>query len=279
MRFRLQYAKLSSMRRRILLIIWLLSDLLVFLGTYSLAYFIRVGWIFSSDFPFSNYIKIAILVAPVWLAILIGTRTFALMRKQMSIRTLAYIVFASIVAVSLFVLTYYFIYGLFFSRLLLIQALILSAVFTWGWHLLFGLISRSMMRSGEPQYPTLIVGATREAAALIKAMTDNKSPLTPVAILDGHGTHEKEISGVPVVGKLNKLEDVLREKHITHLIQCSDLEQSLNLLSACRNHKIAYMLLPSVLGIVEGDERMESLEGRQVAIVRPKESPIKWFFR
>lgn len=267
------------MRRRIILITWLISDIAVFLGAYSLAYFIRVGWIFSSDFPFANYIKIAMVVAPVWLATLIGTRVFALMRKQLSLKTFMYIVYGCLIAVAAFGISYYFIYGLFFSRLLLIQAFALSVIFTWAWHLAFGLLSRIVMRNGEPVYPTLIVGATREAAALIKAMTDNKSPLTPVAILDGHGAKEHEIEGVPVMGKLNKLEDVLVQKKITHLIQCSDLEQSLNLLSACRNHKIAYIILPSIIGMVEGDERMESLEGRQVAIVRPKESPIKWFFR
>ena len=37
----------------------------------------------------------------------------------------------------------------------------------------------------------------------------------------------------------------------SNLIQCSDLEQSINLLSACRNKSITYLLLPSVVGIVE----------------------------
>lgn len=267
------------MRRRILLFVWLLSDMLLFVGSYALAYFMRVGWILSSDFPFDRFFAVTALVTPVWLGILIGTRTFALMRKQLSIRTAAYIVFAGIIGASLFSLSYYFLFGEFFSRLLLLQALVLSIVMIWMWHLFFGLASRVIMRKGTPEYPTLVVGATREAAALIKSMTKHKSPLTPVAILDGHGTKEKEIEGVPVVGKLNKLEEVLTVKKITHLIQCSDLEQSINLLSACKNHNVAYILLPSVLGMVEGEERMESLEGRQVTVVRPKESALKWFFR
>jgi hypothetical protein len=47
------------------------------------------------------------------------------------------------------------------------------------------------------------------------------------------------------------------------------LEQSLNLLSACRRRGITYILLPSVLGIVERDERIESLEGYAVTMVQP----------
>jgi len=83
---------------------------------------------------------------------------------------------------------------------------------------------------------------------------------------------------VPVEGKLNKLEEVIKKYGITHLIQCSDLEQSMNLLSACRSHGITYMMLPSVLGIVEGDERTEILEGRSMTTVRPPEPRWKWFF-
>lgn len=266
------------MRRSILLILWLISDVLIFLASYLLAYFLRVGFIFSTDFPIDRYLLTVILVSPVWLALLIGTRTFALMRKQLSLRTLSYIGIAAIAALSLFLLSYYFLYGLFFSRLLLVYALLLSIILPWGWHLFFGWLSRTMMRGKTPTYPTLIIGATREAAALIRSMNANKSPLTPVAILDGRGTKETAIDGVPVEGKLNKLEETIRKYNITHLIQCSDLEQSINLLSACENLGITYIILPSVLGMVKGDERIESLETKPVTVVRPHEPLWKWFF-
>lgn len=267
------------MRRNALLLLWLLSDLLMFLGSYALAYFLRVGFIFSSDFPFADYFNVTVLIAPIWLATLIGTRTFALMRRQLSLRTLTYIVYASVMATALFALTYYFLFGLFFSRILLVYALALSTGFTMVWHIVFEQMQRHILRAGQPMYPTLIVGATREAGRLIKTLNQHRSPLTPVAVLDGRGTKETTLEGVPVVGKLNKLEEVLSKHGITHLIQCSDAEQALNLLSACRSHGISYVLLPSVMGIVEGDERIESIEGNQVTVVRPPEGGWTWFFR
>ena len=84
------------MRRASLVALWLLTDLAVFVGAYALAYFLRVGFIFSSDFPFGRYIAVAALVSPAWLAMLAGTRTFALLRKQLSVRTLAYVTFAGV---------------------------------------------------------------------------------------------------------------------------------------------------------------------------------------
>jgi uncharacterized protein (DUF849 family) len=91
--------------------------------------------------------------------------------------------------------------------------------------------------------------------------------LKPVAVLDSQGTSAKEIAGVPVRGKLNKLEDVIREEGISHLLQCADLEHTINLLSLCRQHGITYMLLPSVLGIVGVQERIDEIEGQPVTAV------------
>lgn len=266
------------MRYRSLLVLWLLTDLAVFIGSYAAAYFLRVGWILSTDFPFEPYITMVAITAPLWLIVLITTRTFALTRSQSSMRNLAYIIYSSAVGTALFALGYYFLFGLFFSRMLLLYALVISTVAIWVWHLLYSKFQRMRLRTDPPVFPTLIVGVTRESRELIEKLNKGLNPLKPVAILDGRGCKDTEIDGVPVRGKLNKLEDVLSEG-ITHLIQCSDLEQSLNLLSACRQNKITYMLLPSVLGIIERDEKVESLEGQPVTMVGPRESTFMWFFR
>ena len=267
------------MRYKSLLILWLLSDIALFIVAYILAYFLRVGFIFSSDFPIGTFLQIVILVAPVWLIVLATTRTFALTRSQATLRNAAYICYSSLVGVALFSLTYYFTYEAFFSRLLLIYAFFFTAFGTWMWHNINSTILRDVLRKDPPTFPTLILGVTRESMQLVQTLNEQKNPLKPVAILDGRGAKEKEIDGVPVLGKLNKLEETLEQYNITHLIQCSDLEQTLNLLGACRQRGITYMLLPSVLGIVERDERIETLEGQPVTMVEPRKSTLSWFFQ
>ncbi|OIO55744.1 hypothetical protein AUJ46_00415 [Candidatus Peregrinibacteria bacterium CG1_02_54_53] len=268
-------------RPRFLLLLWLLSDLLLFVGLYTLAYFMRVGWILSSNFPLRPFLISSLLVAPIWLLVLGTTRTFALTRNQRTIRNAAYIAYAALVGVALFTLAFYFRYKTSFqgvSRLLLLEAFILTAGGTWTWHLIFDLLRRMALRRSPPSFPTLIVGLTRESKTLIRQLNQHRNPLVPVAILDGQGTKESEIDGVPVCGKLDRLEETLQQKEITHLVQCSTLEQSLNLLSACRRRGITYILLPSVLGIVERDEHVESLEGLPVTVVRPSRTAWYSFF-
>jgi FlaA1/EpsC-like NDP-sugar epimerase len=265
-------------RYRILLIFWLLTDLLVFAGSYALAYFARVGWIFSNDFPFDPYIKIVLLIAPVWLLILVTTRIFALTRRQLSLRSFAFLLYTNVVGAALFTLSYYFLYGLFFSRLLVLLAFVSSTVALLLWHALFEQILRRSLSKDPPAFPTLIIGITRESKKLVTLLKRTHSPLKPVAILDAGGAKEKEIDGVPVLGKLNKLEETLERFGITHMIQCSDLEQSLNLLSSCRSRGITYLILPSVLGIVERDERITSLEGKPATMVASGRGWWGWFF-
>lgn len=266
------------MRRFILIALWLMTDVLIFVGAYTLAYFLRVGFIVSTDFPLNLFLRTVFLVAPVTVAVMAQLGVFRLMRNQSEKRNLAHIVFAAAMGSALFTLTYYFLYIAFFSRLLLVYAFMLSTGFFIVWHIGLEQVIRRFLRMGRPLFPTLIVGATREAQALIKELNNQRSPLTPVAILDAKGTKETQIHGVPVEGKLNKLEETISKHRITHLIQCSDLEQSINLLSACNNRNITYILLPSVLGMVNNTESIESIEGRQVAMVRPVKKWWHWFF-
>ncbi len=267
------------MRRTGLLLLWLISDVALFLGSYALAYVARVGWIISSDLPLTQFLSVVAFAAPAWLVVLATTRTFGLTRSQGTARNALYIAYACSVGAALVALTYYFVYAQVFSRMILAAGLVFSTVILWAWHLFFAAFMRRSLSANPPAYPTLVVGVTRESRKLIDLLKKKRNPLTPVAVLDANGVKDKDIAGVPVLGKLNLLEQTLTDKRITHLVQCSDLEQSINLLGACRARGITYVLLPSVLGIVEREETMESLEGRLVTMVSPKRGPWEWFFR
>lgn len=257
------------MRLRTALLLWLGSDVLLFIGSYALAYFLRVGWLFSTDFPFDQFLMTTVWMSPLWLCTLASFGAFHPFHNQRTLPSFLHIAAAALLGVALFTLGYYFAFATFFSRFLLILAFVLSSSIVWGWHCIVQGLLRHTLRRSPPRFPTLLIGATREAATLLRTLEERQSPLTPIGILDSRSVKETSIEGIPLLGKLNVLEEILERKHITHLIQCSDLEQTINLLSACRRRGITYMLLPSVLGIIEHDERIESLEGFPVTVVRP----------
>lgn len=263
---------------RVALIVWLIADAFVFLAAYCLGYFVRVGFIFSTDYSFASFLGAALLTVPLWLLTLITTRVFGLSRKQTSLRNGLYILYATMVACAMFITVNYFSFELQISRRLLLYLLVFPWLCVWGWHSIAGHLMRLFLQKKQA-FKMLVVGITRESTILVEQLVAAKHPFTPVALLDGKGSKVEHIAGVPNVGKLNKLEDVIHTYGITHLLQCSDLEQSLNLISVCRNRQIHYLLLPSVLGIIERDERVESLDGNPVTSVAPKESVFAWFFK
>lgn len=263
---------------KLVLFSWILLDVALFIIASALAYFIRTGMVISTDYVFSYHMLATLLAIPFVLASLLTTRCYALTRNQESKKSIAYIIYSAFLGIAAFTLAYYFMHKDLFSRLLLLQMFLLSSMLLIIGHVFFQKLIRSLFWN-QTIFPTLIIGANRESKDLIKRMQSMKHPYKPVAILDGKGSKESEIHGVTVKGKLNKLEDVLQEDRITHMIQCSDLEQSLNLLGACRNHNITYMLLPSVLGVVERDERIESIAGQPVTMVSTGEKKWWWFFR
>ena len=263
-------------RYHLLLTLWFLTDLLLFIASFAIAYVLRVGPILSTNYPLDRHITVAALVAPVWLIVLFTTRTFALNRKQASLRNAAYIIYGSLVGVALFALTYYFLYGLFFSRLLIIYAFCFSVILTYTWHICFEYVKRYWLRKNPITFPTVIVGITRESEAFVKKLNRTKSPLCPGAIFDARGSKQSDIDGIPVLGKLNKLDAAL-SNGVTHLVQCSNLEQSINLLQICQQKGITYLLLPSVLGVVGGNERVDDVEGKSLTVVEPERHWWQWF--
>lgn len=268
------------MRRRIFFtILWLLSDAVVYAGCYVLAYFLKVGWILSTDLKFSTYLSAVLLTVPGWLFVMVTMRNFALSRSQASLKTGAYIAYAAIIGMAGFALVFYFLEQTLFSRQLLVLAGVLSAACVWAWHIIFDASQRRWLRMGQPTYPLLIIGLNREAQRIVQILQDQRSPLVPVAILTAKSGGPKDIAGVPVVGKLDKLEETLTRFAITHVLQCDHLEQSINLASVCRSHQITYLLLPYVLGVIEHQVPTESLEGNAVIAVHPRNRFGEWFFR
>ncbi len=250
-----------------MLIVWLATDACLFLAAYVCAYLLRIGRLNSTDFPLDRYLQAALATIPVWIIIMILLGIFRLTRVQSSKKNILHSVFASTMALSFFTLAYYFIFNAFFSRLLLIYAGIFSVVLTTIWHLAFDVWQRKVLRKDPPAYPLLLVGINRDTERIIKLLNDRESVFKPVAILDSRGTSAKEIAGVPVLGRLHKLEEIIREKRITHLMQCAEIEHTINLLSVCRAHKLTYLLLPSVLGIVGVNEKSDQIEGQSVIMV------------
>ena len=237
-------------------------DGLLILAAFALSYFLRVGFIFSSDFPFNRYITIAALTVPITIVFMFFARAYKLAQQVHSLRHIQRIAFVAIENVAVFIVLYYFAYKQFFSRMILVYIFLLTFLFVYLWHRVFRWILQKSSEREIGIYRTLIIGANRPAEELIKQLIRTKSHIKPVAIIDASGTGKTIIAGVPVVGKMDMFERAIAQHQIDHILQTDHLEQTLNIINYALSNNLKYIMPPELLGIFQGHQTLEEIEGR-----------------
>jgi FlaA1/EpsC-like NDP-sugar epimerase len=193
-----------------------------------------------------------------WLGVLIFQRVYkdAPISKR---RLFTNIITANLVGVTIFVLIFFFNRDIFFSRLILAYVWGISNILLIANAWAFRLIKFHSYKKGLGTKKTLIVGANKVAEEVIKNFQTQEPFYEPVAILDAYGTKKKKILGVPVLGKMNSLEDVLKEQNIKAIAQADCIEQSVNLVQICEKNNLDYFLSPNLFGAYHANISSEYL--------------------
>lgn len=236
-------------------------DAILVLGSITLAYFLQVGFLFSTVFSFKKYFFIALLTFPFSIAFMFFIRAYKLSQQINTFRHFQRLAFVALESTFMFMILYYFVFKDFFSRWILVFIPLLILTTTFVWHLLFKWILRKAFSKEIGIYRTLVIGTNRPAEALVSMLLTEKSYFKPVAIINAHGGSKKDLFGVPVVGKMNVFEKVIDEKKIDIILQVDHLEQSLNIINYALSHNIKYLMPPELLGIFQGHQMIEEIEG------------------
>jgi len=236
-------------------------DGILILAAFALAYFLRIGFILSTEFSFSNYMLIAGITTPITLLYMFFIRAYKLSQRVISWRHLQRLTFVALENVFVFMILYYFTFQEFFSRLILIYVFLFTLLFTHLWHIVFRWILKKASSHEIGVYRTLIIGTNRPAEAIIRMLITEKSHIKPVAAINAHGGNKKVIAGVPVVGKMNLFEKTIADHDIDIIIQVDHLEQSINIINYALANNIEYIMPPELLGIFQGYQNLDEIEG------------------
>lgn len=236
-------------------------DGLLILGSFTLAYFLRIGFFFSSNFPFDKFIIIAVITTPITLLFMFFIRAYKLNQQIISFRHIQRLTFVALESIFVFMILYYFTFREFFSRLILIYAFLLTLILTYIWHLIFKWILQKASTREIGVSRTLIIGSNRPSHEIIRLLITSKSHIKPVAVIDAHGSNKKVIHGIPVVGKMNLFEKTIADHDIDIILQVDNLEQSINIINYALANNIKYLMPPELLGIFQGHQILEEVEG------------------
>lgn len=242
-------------------VLQIVVDALLILAAFALAYFLRIGFYLSTEFSFQSYFLIALATLPFTLMFMFFIRAYKLSQQIWSWRHVQRLTFVALENVFLFMILYYFSFREFFSRLILIYLFLLTLAFVFVWHNIFRWILKKASSQEIGVYRALIIGTNRPAEAIVHLLITEKSHIKPVAAINAHGGSKKMMHGIPVVGKMNLFERTIATHNIDIIIQVDHLEQSLNIINYALANNIRYMMPPELLGIFQGHQIIEEVEG------------------
>ena len=224
----------------------IIIDFLLILTAFCFAYFFRVGFIFSTDFPFSDYANVFIPTAIIWMLVLLFQKVYTLRpipKRQLFI----HIITSNLIGITIFVLIFFYKRDVFFSRLILVYVWGISSILLIANTWIFKIIKFHIFKKGIGTKKVLIVGTNKNAVHTISNLQKNEPYYQVVAILAPYGSKKSEILNVPIIGKMNSLLETIKEKNIQVIIQADAIEQSINLIDVSIKNKIDYFLCPTLL--------------------------------
>lgn len=238
----------------------IIGDVIVVLLAFIAAYYLRLGTFSRSEFLFSQYIKMAAIMLPLWVLILAYQGRYSLFEKSLS-EHFKIALLSSVLASVLFPMMFYFTNERFFSRGIIFLLFILATLFLFTLSYFFRKYSQRKASQNSDISRMLVIGANKSAEKIIGNLIENSSFHKPVAILTPYGSRKKELFDVPVLGKLDALEKVFQTKNIDEVFLCEGIEHSENLSSFCRNKGIPLRTSFETLGISHDHTQAETIEG------------------
>lgn len=196
-------------------ILQIVVDIILILLAFIFAYFLKVGFIFSSDFDFWDYLRFALISTGLWMLFLIFTKYYRIPPRSGNrvFFDIFLIILGAIIGISFLLVIFFFRDQTFFSRQINLNIFLLGVCFLSLSQFVFRWFLRLLKKREKNVYKTLIIGANRVAEKLIFAI--EKNPYTPykiIGVIDPYGI-SKKVKGSVILGKLNKLETVCDEKN------------------------------------------------------------------
>lgn len=241
----------------------IILDLVLVYAAFLLAYFVRVGWIFSTDFNFSLFAAMALVGSLTWVGFLAFARYYRIPPRSGGKEwyDLALLLVGGVIANGFLIVTYFFPQEILFSRLICVYAFVFASIALALSQLGFKFFMALLKKKNHNTYRLLVVGANRVSENFIEQVKKNPYALYEVVgVIDPYGL-QKEIKGSVILGKLDKLERVCKDKKITAILQCDAFEQTLNLISFCEDNDIKYQFDPALRGVFEKNLRIREVAG------------------
>lgn len=116
--------------------------------------------------------------------------------------------------------------------------------------LIFHILQSSLFSLSRAKRKVLLVGSNRSINSVIDIFNSPRDGSEVIGILDNVIRKGEIINGVPALGKINTIEEVLNDNQIDMIVQVSGSENTTLLLTLAEHRRIRFMVAPKMFGLL-----------------------------
>jgi len=237
-----------------------------FILAYYARFIVQAGMFPAERVGFKSYSETLLLIVVLWLAIFKLIGLYDEKRSKDPIDDIATL-FLSVFVASFTLLGFLFLYrGLWFSRLMIIDAAVISFVLLAGERVISLTIKRWASSLGVGSKRVLIIGAGEMGQTLaLKLKTDKALGGIPVGFLDDASEKiGKKYHEVPVMGEIKKAKIIIKEENINEIVFATTglpYQKMLDIITECEVLKVSFKIVPGILELIASRVDIEEVGG------------------
>ena len=136
-------------------------------------------------------------------------------------------------------------------------------------------VQRRMLIAGIGVHPTIIVGSAAKSRELYDEVA--RFPALGYKVLGFAGLDKRrsgqDYKGIPVLGSLDELHDIIAEKKIQEVLialDSSDHDRLLDIIGRCNSHKVNLKIIPDLYDIISGQARTNQIYAFPLIEIMPQ---------
>jgi len=136
-------------------------------------------------------------------------------------------------------------------------------------------VQRRMLIAGIGVHPTIIVGSAAKSRELYDEVA--RFPALGYKVLGFAGLDKRrsgqDYKGIPVLGSLDDLHDIIAEKKIQEVLialDSSDHDRLLDIIGRCNSHKVNLKIIPDLYDIISGQARTNQIYAFPLIEIMPQ---------
>lgn len=214
----------------------------------------------ADTIPFGDYIRLVLVAAVFWIAVLAATGVYAVRQARLS-SELGKIFLGASTAVLLVIVTIFFQREFFSSRFIILASWVLAVVLLWLVHIIIRSIQRQFYRRGLGVRELVVVGNDQTTKDLIEMF--HTQPTLGYRVV-------KHLPEVTIDG-LAQLDELAQQGTIDEVLQADSSiskAQTLQLIDRCNEHGIGFRYAADIFDTQAGHVDLGDIGGVPVVTIR-----------